>query len=766
MRIYALTIFVGAFLLFQIEPIIAKYLLPWFGGTAMVWTTCLLFFQTLLLAGYTYAHLIGTKLAPRRQMMVHLVLIAICVVTMALLALLSNSPILPGAGWKPVQVEFPMVRILFVLAASIGLPYFVLSATAPLLQSWFARTYPEAPAYRLYALSNFGSLLALLTYPFVVEPNFPLRTQASIWSLAYAAFAVGMILCAMPLRNQSASPKESVEKIEEPSRGTKVLWIALAGCAAVLLYGSTAQMTQDVAPIPFLWILPLALYLLSFIICFDSDRWYRRGIFHSLFAVSVVGSFFVVIYTRAIADRVGRVILTPMMVGLSIEVGHAALLMFAGCMVCHGELVRLRPHRRNLTSFYLMVSAGGVLGGVISVVVAPVVFRGLWEFRLAVWASLVLMTIALMRDRSSWIHRESSWTGIAILATALAFPVSLRVIEHAKLYAAAAAIVVAAFALVMERERRPRWLTRPGIATQLSMLAAIAVLGATYFVTIGLALHDALLFTRNFYGAFRIVRAEGSDHHWYSYRLVNGRITHGMQLFSSVDPRMRYFPTTYYSIDSGIGLLMMNHPRRAQMDNSSLRVGVVGLGVGTIAAWGRPGDYFRFYEINPAIVRLASDPAGFFTYLHDSPAEVVIVPGDARLSMERELAEGHAQRFDVLVVDAFNGDSVPTHLLTREAMLIYLNELTPDGVLAIHVSNLFLDLKPVLAEHSRELNLRYGYVHFDEKDLADWGSDWVLLARNDHVLGQSAISSRLEAPDGSRVRPWTDDYSNLFQLLK
>jgi hypothetical protein len=272
MRIYALTIFLSAFLLFQIEPMIAKYLLPWFGGTAMVWTTCLLFFQILLLAGYAYAHLIGTKLAPRRQVGIHIGLIAICVTVILLRALFSDTPVLPGAGLKTVHADFPVLRILLVLGTSVGLPYFVLSATAPLLQSWFASIYPSSSVYRLYALSNLGSLLALLSYPFVVEPTLALQTQANCWSGLYGAFALGMLLCALPLRSQPAPADGAAKRSEEADPGTKVLWIALATCASALLYGATSQMTQDVAPVPSLWILPLALYLLSFIICFDGDR--------------------------------------------------------------------------------------------------------------------------------------------------------------------------------------------------------------------------------------------------------------------------------------------------------------------------------------------------------------------------------------------------------------------------------------------------------------------------------------------------------------
>jgi hypothetical protein len=612
-------------------------------------------------------------------------------------------------------------------------------------------------------------LIALLAYPFVVEPNLSLKSQANLWSCFYVVFAAGIVLCAIPLLGAEPLVPEKDDKTatENSSLGTRTLWILLPACASLLLYGGTGQMMQDTAPIPFLWILPLALYLLSFIICFDSERWYRRGIFHPLLGVAILSSFLIVISIDRIAATVGRVVLSPTTVTLLLEIGNSLLLMFAGCMVCHGELVRLKPHQRDLTVFYLMVSAGGALGGLFSVVVAPLLFSGFWDFRFAVWTCVVMMTISVMRDRTSWIYRRPPAAGIAILAAALAFPLILGLVVQPWIYAAVAFAVVAAVALV-ERRKNPPWrLTRRGFVTQLSMAAAIAMLAVVYIDTIAIAMHDTLWITRNFYGVFRVVEDEAPDHRWHSYQLMNGRISHGKQFFSSAYPQLRYYPTTYYCLNSGIGLVLMNHPRRAQPENSSLRVGVVGLGVGTIAAWGRPGDYFRFYEINPAVVGIATDPNGYFSFLHDSSAQVAIVPGDARLSMQRELAEGHSQQFDVLAIDAFNGDAVPMHLLTHEAMLIYLSELKPDGVLAVHVSNLYLDLRPVLAEHSRDLNLRYGFVHVDEKDVTAWASDWVLLARNDKVLGQPEISARLEPRDQiRRVRPWTDDYSNLFQLLK
>lgn len=768
MPIYALTIFLGAFLLFELEPIVAKDILPWFGGVPTVWTTCLLFFQLLLLAGYAYAHLIGTKLSARRQAIAHLGLVALSSVMLVLAARLWKSSFMPPS-WKPANQDFPELRILLLLSASIGLPYFALSATAPLLQAWFARIHPnisqKTSPYRLYAVSNLGSLVALLTYPFVVEPNLSLRAQANLWTCFYVVFALIMPVCAISLFAADApTPVDDQVAIEQPSRATRALWILLPAGASMVLYGGSGQIMQDTVPIPFLWILPLALYLLSFIICFDSERWYRRGIFHPLLAAAIFISFLIVIYLGGITAGVGRVILSRTSLSLLLELGDSALLVFAACMVCHGELVRLKPHQRDLTRFYLMVSGGGALGGILSVVAAPLVFNGFWDFRFALWATVVLMTLALMRDRTSWIYHRRPVSGILLIGAIAAFPLSIGLVEHTLTYVVVACALVAGLIMLARSKNRAWIFLKPGLFLQLSMAAAVAVLGFVYLDTITLSMHDTLWMTRNFFGVFRVVGDDPPDPRWHSYQLMSGRICHGKQFYSSAYPRMRYYPTTYYCINSGIGLVLMNYPRA---ENSPLRVGIVGLGVGTIAAWGKPGDYYRFYEINPAVIDVAEDPNGFFSFIRDSSAKVDIVPGDARLSMEHELAAGHPQQFDVLIIDAFSGDSVPMHLLTREAMLIYLRKLKPDGVLAVHISNLYLDLRPVLAEHSRDLNLRYGFVHVDEKDAVDWASDWVLLARNDKVMGLPEIASHLESRDRvRRVRPWTDDYSNLFQLLK
>ena len=411
MPIYAITIFTGAFLLFQVEPLLARYILPWFGGSSAVWITCILFFQLLLVAGYAYSHLIATRLSARRQVIVHLAIVAACVVLMGALALIWQSPITPGPNWKPVNPDFPISRIFGLLLISIGLPFFILATTGPLLQAWFAQSHQGASPYRLYALSNVGSLLALVTYPFVVEPELTLRAQAILWSLLFGAFAVGVGLCARrisqvsPLGALDYNVTESDRRSASlPTRLTRILWMTLAAVPSVMLLATTNQVCQQVAVIPFLWVLPLAIYLLSFIICFDNPRWYRRSIFHPALGAAVF---------------LALVVLCSPDISIMIQLITYSALLFTICMVCHGELVKLKPHERYLTSFYLMVAIGGAIGGVFVVAIAPWLFAGFWEFHLAIWISLLLLFIVLMRDPSSWIHERRPVVAMAMLSSAL-----------------------------------------------------------------------------------------------------------------------------------------------------------------------------------------------------------------------------------------------------------------------------------------------------------------------------------------------------------
>jgi hypothetical protein len=766
MLVYAATIFTGAFLLFQVEPLLARYVLPWFGGTSAVWITCMLFFQLLLVVGYAYSHLIATRLQPRMQAIVHVAIVSACVLLMGGLALIWQSPITPGANWKPPNPDFPITRIFILLLVSIGLPFFILSTTGPLLQAWFARSHNSTSPYRLYALSNVASLLALVTYPFLVEPALTLRAQAIVWSLLFVAFAVGVGLCGFSLAESAdsavhpagadfpANPSQSAA----PTRATYALWIALAAVASVMLLATTNQICQEVAVVPFLWVLPLAIYLLSFIICFDCERWYQRGIFHPALAVAIFLSC--ILLCRATANIFSQVLIY-------------CVLLFTSCMVCHGELVKLKPNERYLTSFYLMVAVGGALGGIFAALIAPRIFTGYWEFHLAIWTSALVLCIVAMRDRESWIHERRPLTALALLTGALLLP---QLLGHESLAGAMRALgnrnqalgTFVAFGLIAAVAfRRDSIVTskRPGLIVQAGVVAGLIVVGGVLLVSIGANLITSSFTTRNFYGALSVYSLSKDDPAKHNFKLRHGRIVHGIQ-YTALNKRA--VPVSYYSRDSGLGLLMAHLPRRSAPNphDRSIRMGVIGLGIGTVVAYGQPDDRIRFYEINPAVTKVATDPNGFFTYLRDTPAKVDIIPGDARLSMEREVANGDLQRFDVLVVDAFAGDAIPVHLLTTEAIEIYLRELNPNGVIAIHISNRYLDLRPVVHELAERFKLHSGWVHAPDGPLAQQ-SDWILLDRNGEVLGQPEVASKLQSLDTQRkVRLWTDDYSNLFQILR
>ena len=758
---YHLTIFLSAFLLFQVEPILVKYLLPWFGGTSAVWTTSLLFFQLVLLAGYAYSHIVGTRMRPRNQAWSHLTLVLISVLLMTATALMWRSPITPGANWQPADTDFPVLHLLALLTVCVGLPYFVLSATAPLLQSWFARDYRDVSPYRLYSLSNLGSLLALMSYPFVVEPNLSIRSQALIWAALYAGFATGMVLCAA--RHITAPQSDEVSESAaandasqlSPTRTVYALWILLAALASIMLFGTTSQLTQDVAPIPFLWILPLALYLLSFIICFQNEGWYARGIFHPAFGAAIV---------------LGCIVLTNPYSGIVRQIVVYSALLFCLCMVCNGELVRLRPHSKDLTAFYLMVSVGGAVGGIFAAIIAPHIFRGYWEFQLAIAGSAVLLFAVLLRDGDSWVHRRAPLIEVALFGIGLFLPeLAGDVRGQTKfIYNAGVTATVALMAIVSLRRRNTGLFRRPGSLVQFALGIALLVLAKVLLITVHAGIRDSLLASRNFYGTLAVLENDASSPQWHNYAMRNGRISHGWQ-YPEADKR--YQPTSYYGPGSGIGLLMREHSRHAAPVSLSrgeqFRVGIVGLGIGTIATYGRAGDYIRYYEINPAVIKAATDPKGYFTFLADSRARIDIIPGDARLSIERELRNGGPQRFDILVIDAFSGDAIPVHLITQEAMAIYLRDVKPDGVIAFHVTNGYLDLKPVLKELAARFGLRAGWVHDVPGSRMCTISDWVLMARNDRILGQAEIAARLRPLDSVReVRLWTDDYSNLFQVLR
>jgi SAM-dependent methyltransferase len=683
MILYALTIVVSAFLLFQVQPVIAKIILPWFGGSAAVWTVCMLFFQMALLLGYLYAHALVRYLKPRTQMLVHAGLLLVSALAL---------PVYPNASWKPTGGDEPTLRILGLLAVTVGLPYFLLSTTGPLLQAWYARRFQGAMPYRLYALSNAGSMFALLSYPVLFEPVFTTHQQAWMWSAAYGVFVVLCGLTALRsgpgARGQGPGAEAAAADADAvpPSAKRYLIWLLLPAVASLLLLAITNHLSQNVAAIPFLWVLPLSIYLLTFILCFEGSGWYRRNPYLQLLAVAL-GSM---AYALSV-DSTGSV-------PIRVMVPLFAMGLFTCCMVCHGELARLKPDPRYLTHFYVMIAAGGALGGLLVGLVAPHLFNALYEMPLGLVACAVLVVWVLRQDA------ELKW---------------------------------------FQRWRQPA----PIVAAVLTVALAVFV-----GIEIRNSVRGSRVLVRNFYGALR-VRDNGPATQLDATRtLTHGTINHGEQF---LNPARRDLPTTYYGPDTGVGLAI-----REKQKTKAIRVGVIGLGTGTLAAYGRPGDYYRFYEINPLVLRLAHTE---FSFLPDCKAKVDVAMGDARLSLEREAPEN----FDVLAVDAFSSDSIPVHLLTLEAMELYFRHLQPDGVLAVHISNRYLDLEPVLAGETRATRKISRVVDTDDDDTQDvFGATWVLMTSPASGFHGEELKNSTEIGSQRTVRLWTDDYSNLFRILK
>ena len=749
--VFSGTLFLSAFLLFQVQPIISKYILPWFGGSAAVWTTSLLVFQTLLLAGYLYSHLVAERLPCSAQARLHLVVLAVAILAVVALSVVWPSAVTPNPAWKPSSTEHPVRDVILITLLATGLPFFVLSTTGPLLQRWFARQGGGAGTYRLYSVSNLGSLLGLLSFPFLFEPMVRLRAQGRVWSVLFLLFCAGCGWCAWKsMREVSdskpASPADSRESDAPAPALPVVLWLLLAACASALLLATTNQLCQEVISLPLLWVVPLALYLLSFILCFDHPRWYRREVFQPLFAIGV----FVLCASMVYAERTAQIMVLP-------------VLLFVACMICHGELVRLKPGVRHLTGFYLAVSAGGALGGLFVAIVAPKIFRFFTEFQLSLGVCAVLMLTCVALDGRSWLYVQSFWLPCSmIIGTVLVFaalgewiPGFGRLMQETQLYAW---LLVGGALLLAGAYIQSRGKVQPGrgfrfvqpIAASLLVLASVA-LYASAKPESGLVLGE-----RNFYGALRVFElAQGGK------ALFHAHTMHGAQL----DPPNDRLPMVYYGPNSGIGLLLSNHPKRNSADGS-LRVGLVGLGAGTLAAYGRRGDHFRYYEINPQVVELSQGPRPVFTYMRDSAAKLETELGDARLLLEREAATGQAQNFDILVLDAFAGDAVPVHLLTKEAFDTYARHLRDDqSIIAVHLSSRHINLLPVI-EGIREQSNAYTLVHFSPGSYPFLESLWVFLARRPDALQIPGLSPNPPpAMPQAEPRLWTDDYSNIFQLI-
>ena len=703
---FALVITLSAFLIFLVQPLIAKQILPWFGGTAAVWTTCMVFFQSALLAGYGYADWAPRRFGIARQARIHAVL--------ALLSLIA-LPITVSAFWKPTDGTAPVVQILALLAVTIGLPYFMLSATSPLVQTWFARAHPDRDPYRLFALSNGASLAALLCYPFLVEPNAALRDQAIGWSVLYALFVIGMATLALrTARRETAAARAATAAVEDavvvaptgvvadplsassslspssppstaapaapvtpPSSRLQIWWLALAATASAMLLAVTNHVTENIASVPLLWLMPLTIYLLTFILCFDGRRWYTRETFFGpvLVGVGVMG--------WQLIDKAHQFDLVIQ----SIAFGAG---LFVVCMFCHGELVASKPDPRYLGRFYTLVALGGAIGSALVALVAPAILKSYWETALL----LILVMILVSAMAWAWSRRGFALAVAGLIAT-----------------------MHVAWTHMVEDRKNTVWMGR------------------------------------NFYGAMKVRVFEPNEHENHHRKLVHGTILHGEQYLT---PEKKHFATTYYTGTSGVGRAIDIKAR----DSTSIRVGMVGLGVGTVATYARKDDVYRFYEIDSQVPLIAYE---YFSYLRDAEGKVEIVLGDARLSIEKE----PPQNYDVLALDAFSGDAIPAHLITREAVQLFRKHLAKDGILAYHVSNRYLQLGPVLgiiAKAEGLTALQIDDFNSNEGSPLKSPSVWVLLSEKPETL--EPLKQYGIPPEEKPWRMWTDDYHNLIQVLR
>ena len=677
---FLLTIFLSAFLLFQVQPMMGRFVLPWFGGGPAVWTTCMLFFQAILVAGYAYAHWLGTRRGTRKQAWIHLGLLAI---SLLFLPLAPREILAKHSG-----NDDPSGRILFVLASSVGGPYFVLSATGPLLQRWFHVSHPGRSPWRLYSLSNLGSFLALLTYPFLIEPFLRMQTQTWTWTALYGIFVV---LCSWTALTVSPAPGEAARKSEvreRPSLASIALWLVLAACGSVLLLATTNFICQEIAVIPFLWVAPLSIYLLTFVLAFESDRWYQRSGFAIAAGILVPAAC---ILTAAAG-----------FVTVFWQIVIALVALFTTCMVCHGELAKSRPAPAHLTAFYLAIATGGAIGGVFVAIVCPRLFTEFTEYPAGLAAACLLGFAGWMRG-GAW----KQWRSGDIRA---------RV---------------------------------PLMALLLGGLSAIATITMS-------GEEPTLARSRNFYGILRVTQ-ENDPPNGPLRKLTHGLTVHGTEFLW--EPQ-RHWPTTYYGPHSGVGIALN------ALRDKPRRVAIVGLGAGTIAAWGRPGDTYRFYEINPRVPDIANQ---WFFYLKESKARIEHVPGDARVELDRELTEGHPGAFDAIAVDAFTSDAIPMHLLTAECGDIYKRHLAPGGLLLFHISNRILKLDPVtrgLAQH-----LGWDAVRFlspEDEHTGESSARWVLVTSNAEFLSKPEVASNISPWEKRDAAPilWTDDFSSLWHVLR
>ena len=728
---FALTLFVSATLLFIVQPMFAKMVLPLLGGSPAVWNTCMVFYQAVLLAGYLYAHVSTRWLGVRRQAALHLVVLCLPLLTL---------PIgLAGMGSPPADAN-PSAWLLMLLAVAVGLPFFVVSSSAPMLQAWFADTpHPAAKdPYFLYAASNLGSMIALLGYPVVVEPMLPLASQSVVWTAGYGLMAGLSAVCAILLwRRRGAGPDVSLEgKVDadrpsnrDPKWTDRLRWLALSFAPSSLLLGVTAHISTDIAAVPLLWVVPLALYLLTFVLVFA-----RRKLLPHAWMVRLQ-PFLIVVMAVLFSHGVSEMVWLRTVLHLGT--------FFVIAMVCHGELAKRRPGTRHLTEFYLWMSVGGVLGGLLNALVAPELFSTIVEY------PLMIAVACLLRPRTDPTvgTPRTRWFDFALpTAILIGFGGLVLGLESHNILmteGSASGILIFAGLMAFSFQARP---IRFGLS-----IAAVLFVGGLCFGQATQLLH----IERNFFGVIRI-------HHNLRLNaniMSHGSTNHGMQL---LDPSRRNQGTGYYHKSGPLGQVVQNHPSGQPVRE----IGIIGLGTGGISVYGLPGQRITYYEIDPAIERIARDPR-FFTFLSDCPSQIDVVLGDARLSLT-DTPDG---RFDLLILDAFTSDAIPVHLMTREAVALYLDKLSDRGVLLMHVSNRYLDLAPIVANIARDCGVpcriyRDDDVSEEEEDEGKLTSAWMILARQPDHLGSLLDDPKWEVvPHRPDLPLWTDDFSNIMAVL-
>lgn len=752
---HALTIFVGAFLLFTIQLVVAKAILPWFGGTPSVWTTCLVFFQALLTCGYAYAHGSIRWLSPRLQALVHGLLVGAAAVALIVCWRAWGTPLIPDGSWKPADGDRPVHDILLLLTAATALPYLALSSTSPLIQAWFARAFPGRSVVRLYALSNVGSLLGLVSYPFLVEPRVGLKAQGVAWAGLFALFALSSLACAARASTDAAETATE-ETGPWPGWGRCAWWFTLAACGSMLLMATSNQISQEISTSPLLWMLPLAIYLVTFILCFDREGTYNRRRFSWLFGAAMLASIWAL---QEAAQHDPRLALAA-----------ALFSLFVGCMICHGELVRSKPTASHLTLFYLMMSVGGAVGGGFVSLGAPLLFTGFWEMQLSLMAVTLVLLAALLLDRQSWVHGSTvaliPVVAVALGVGALGAPALLMRVDKAL---PAAAWLGAATPLV-----RP-WLIGLIVGTALilvllllastrlhlglhkrhgqAMLTGLALLVATFGAALlvtarPFAWADIVYAKRNFYGVTRVLDLKEVK------VLVHGNTIHGWQVLAQ--PRIA---TGYYGPGGGLSVTIA----ALQARRPALSIGVFGLGAGQMAAFLRPTDTLVYYEIDPHMIDVATGPEAYFSFVADSAGKVEMVRGDARLSLERD-----SRQFDLLVMDAFSSDSIPVHLLTREAFEMYAKHLKPDGVLMLHISNRYLDLVPLIRRQCTDQGFFTAFIFRPVQESLEIPTRWAIATHDEAFLKMPSLAETFARVPRTQVldTPWTDDFSNVLQMLK